>query len=71
MANVLNEEKKQQVSALGRAGMVTAAIQLATHIRSETARQYLKAAGIAVQFSTGMWRRNKKAGSGEPAWHGS
>ena len=58
MANVLNEEKKQEVSAPGRAEMVTA-VQQATHIRRETARQYLKSAGIAVQFSTGMWSRKK------------
>ena len=58
MANVLNEEKKQEVSAPGPAEMVTA-VQQATHIRRETARQYLRAAGIAVQFSAGMWSRKK------------
>ncbi len=47
MANVLNEEKKQQVLALGRLGWPLRKIQQATLIRRETASQYLKAAGIA------------------------
>ena len=46
MANVLNEEKKQQVIALGRLGWPLRKIQQATRIRRETASQYLKAAGI-------------------------
>ena len=48
MANVLNEEKKQQVLALGRLGWSLRRIQQATGIRRETA-VYLKAAGIAVR----------------------
>ena len=50
MANVLNEEKKQQVLALGRLGWSLRHIQQATRIRRETASSYLKAAGIAVRF---------------------
>src|ERR1700688_629526 len=46
MANVLNEEKKQQVLALGRLGWSLRRIQQATGIRRETAGAYLKAAGI-------------------------
>jgi integrase len=42
MANVLNEEKKQQVLALGRLGWPLRQIQKATRIRRETASQYLK-----------------------------
>ena len=49
MANVLNEEKKQQVLALGRLGWSLRRIQQATKIRRETASAYLKAAGIAVR----------------------
>jgi CxxC motif-containing protein (DUF1111 family) len=53
MANVLNEEKKQQVLALGRLGWSLRRIQQATHIRRETASTYLKAAGIAVRPTSG------------------
>src|SRR2546428_11826168 len=56
MANVLNEEKKQQVLALGRLGWPLRRIQQATHIRRETASAYLKAAGIAVR-PPGSWGR--------------
>jgi hypothetical protein len=53
MANVLNEEKKQQVLALGRLGWSLRRIQQATHVRRETASAYLKAAGIAVRPPSG------------------
>src|SRR5215471_1235167 len=56
MANVLSEEKKQQVLALGRLGWSLRQIQTVTHIRRETASQYLKAAGIAVR-PPGGWGR--------------
>jgi hypothetical protein len=46
MANVLNEEKKQQVLALGRLGWSLRRIQQTTGIRRETAGGYLKAAGL-------------------------
>jgi len=49
MANVLNDEKKQQVIALGRLGWTLRRIQGATGVRRETAAGYLKAAGIAVR----------------------
>jgi len=75
MANVLNEEKKQQVLALGRLGWPLRQIQKATRIRRETASQYLKAAGIAVRPSGGWGRRAAKPanevitdfGAGKPA----
>ena len=57
MANVLNEEKKQQVLALGRLGWSLRRIQQATRIRRETASAYLKAAGIAVR-PPGGWGRH-------------
>ncbi len=60
MANVLSEEKKQQVLALGRLGWSLRQIQQATRIRRETASQYLKAAGIAVRPPGGWGRRAPK-----------
>ena len=60
MANVLNEEKKQQVLALGRLGWPLRKIQQATRIRRETASQYLKAAGIVVRPPGGWGRRAAK-----------
>jgi transposase len=60
MANVLNEEKKQQILALGRLGWSLRRIQQATRIRRETASAYLKAAGIAVRAPSGWGRREPK-----------
>ena len=60
MANVLNEEKKQQVLALGRLGWSLRRIQQATRIRRETASAYLKAAGVAVRPPSGWGRRAAK-----------
>ena len=61
MANVLNEEKKQQVLALGRLGWSLRRIQQATGTRRETAGAYLKAAGIAVRPPSGWGRCEPKA----------
>jgi transposase len=60
MANVLNEEKKQQVLALGRLGWSLRRIQQAIHVRRETASAYLKAAGIAVRAPSGWGRCEPK-----------
>ena len=49
MSNVLSEEKKQQVIALGRLGWSLRRIEKATGVRRETVAAYLKAAGIAVR----------------------
>jgi transposase len=58
----LNEEKKQQVLALGRLGWSLRRIQQATRIRRETASAYLKAAGIAVRPPSGWgWHAPKPA----------
>ncbi len=57
MSNVLSEEKKQQVIALGQLGWSLRRIQRATRIRRETAAGYLKAAGIAVR-RPGGWGRS-------------
>ena len=56
----MNEEKKQQVLALGRLGWSLRRIQQATRIRRETASAYLKAAGIAVRPPGGWGRRGPK-----------
>src|SRR5260221_11041832 len=49
MANVLGDEKKQQVLALGRLGWSLRRIEETTGVRRETASAYLKAAGLAVR----------------------
>jgi transposase len=56
----LNEEKKQQVLALGRLGWSLRRIQQATRIRRETTGAYLKAAGIAVRPPSGWGRQEPK-----------
>jgi transposase len=50
----LNEEKKQQVIALGRLGWSLRHIQKSTGVRRETAAAYLKAAGVGVR-PPGAW----------------
>jgi hypothetical protein len=57
MSNVLSEEKKQQVIALGKLGWPLRRIEKATGVRRETAGGYLKAAGITVD---GPGRRSSK-----------
>jgi transposase len=49
MSNVLGDEKRQQVLALGRLGWSLRRIEEATEVRRETASAYLKAAGIEVR----------------------
>jgi transposase len=49
MSNVLDDEKQQQIRALGRLGWTLSRIEDATGIRRETISWYLKAAGIAVR----------------------
>jgi transposase len=56
--NVLTEEKKQQVIALGRLGWSLRRIQQATRIRRETAAGYLKAAGVPMR-PPGGWGRGR------------
>ena len=56
MSNVLSEEKRQQVIALGRLGWSLRRIEQATSVRRETGSAYLKAAGIAVR-APGAWGR--------------
>ena len=56
MSNVLNDEKKQQIIALGNLGWSFRRIQRAVGVRRETASSYLKEAGIAVR-PPGGWGR--------------
>ena len=49
MSNVLKEEKRQQVLALGRLGWSLRRIEEATGVRRETVSGYLKAAGLVVR----------------------
>jgi hypothetical protein len=49
MANLLGDDRKQQVRALGQLGWTLRRIEEATGVRRETASAYLKAAGIAVR----------------------
>jgi transposase len=55
MSNVLSEDKKQQVIALGKLGWPLRRIEQETGVRRETAGAYLKAAGIPVRHPG--WRR--------------
>src|ERR1700758_384897 len=60
MANVLKDEKKQQIIALGRLGWSLRKIQEATQVRRETISAYLKGAGVEI-WPPGRWRREGKA----------
>jgi hypothetical protein len=65
VSNVLNEEKKKQVIALGQLGWALRRIEKATGVRRETAAGYLKAAGIPVR-QPGGWGRRKKPFPSKP-----
>ena len=56
MTNILSDDKRQEVLALGRVGWPLRRIQQATGGRRETASAYLKAAGLAVR-PPGRWGR--------------
>jgi transposase len=60
MSNVLSEDKRQQVIALGRLGWPLRRIEQETGVRRETAGSYLRAAGIGVRPS-GAWGRRPPA----------
>jgi transposase len=49
VSNVLSQEQKQQVIALGRLGWALRRIEETTGVRRETASKYLKAAGVALR----------------------
>jgi hypothetical protein len=56
MSNVLSEDKKHQVIALGRLGWSLRRIEETTGVRRETASEYLKAAGVPVRGRGGRPR---------------
>ncbi len=60
MSNVLSEQKKQQIIALGRLGWSLRRIQRATGVRRETAAAYLRAAGIEPR-PPGRWGQQPPA----------
>src|ERR1700736_4189110 len=70
MSNVLSEEKKQQVIALGKLGWPLRRIEQATGVRRETAGTYLKAAGIGVR-PPGAWGRRAPAKPADEVTNGS
>ena len=49
MANILGNDKREQILALGRLGWSLRRIEEATGVRRETASRYLRAAGVAVR----------------------
>ena len=56
MSNVLKEQKKQQIIALGRLGWSLRRIQKTTGVRRETAATYLREAGVGLR-PPGLWGR--------------
>jgi transposase len=64
VSNVLSEDKRNQVIALGQLGWSLRRIQNKTGVRRETAAAYLKAAGIAVR-PPGAW--GKRPPESKPA----
>jgi transposase len=66
VSNVLNEEKKKQIIALGQLGWALRRIEKATGVRRETAAGYLKAEGIPVG-QPGGWGRRKTPALSKPA----
>ena len=60
MSNVLNDQKRQQILALGRLGWTLRRIEQETGVRRETAGNYLRAAGIVVRPAGGWGRRPAK-----------
>jgi transposase len=61
VSNVLNEEQKQQIIALGRLGWSLRRIERETNVRRETVSAYLKEAGIALRPPRGRRIRAKPA----------
>jgi hypothetical protein len=61
VSNVLNEEQKQQVIALGRLGWSLRRIERETSVRRETVSAYLKEAGVALRPPRGRRIRAKPA----------
>src|SRR5439155_17912291 len=54
MTNILSDDKRKLVLALGQLGCTLRRLEQATGVRRETASAYLKAAGLAVR-PPGRW----------------
>ena len=67
VSNVLSDEKRQQVIALGRLGWPLRRIQKETGVRRETAGTYLKAVGVPVRPPGGWGRRSPAKPANEVA----
>jgi len=61
MSNVLSEDKRQQVLALGRLGWTLRQIEAATGVRRETSSRYLKAAAVPIRRRRGRRAPSKAA----------
>ena len=61
MSNVLSDDKRQQIIALGRLGWSLRRIEQATGVRRETASAYIKGAGISVRRPGNRGRGAKPA----------
>jgi lambda repressor-like predicted transcriptional regulator len=59
MSNVLSEEKKQQIVALGRLGWSLRRIQRETGIRRETISAYLKETGVQLRPAADSYHQNR------------
>ena len=74
MSNVLSNEQRQQILALGRLGWTLRRIEQATGSRRETVSAYLKAAGLAAGATggkTGHFRGGvPRLGRSTPGHHG-
>jgi len=71
MANLLGNDKREQILALGRIGWSLRRIEEATGVRRETASRYLRSAGVAVR-GPGRWGhappKAAKETSTDPGW---
>ena len=65
MSNVLSEEKKQQIIALGRLGWSLRRIERETEVRRETISVYLKEAGVELRPPRGRQLPAKPASRSE------
>jgi transposase len=65
MSNVLSEEKKQQIIALGRLGWSLRRIERETEVRRETISAYLKEAGVDLRPPRGRQLPAKPASPSE------
>jgi transposase len=66
MANVLSNEKRQQVLVLGRLGWPLRQIEETTGVRRETASAYLRAAGVPIR-PPGRWGHDSPNPAKDPS----